>query len=641
MKCVHLDFHTSPTIDGIGEGFNAEKFTKTLKEAEVDLVTVFAKCHHGYCYYPTKVGTMHPGLKFNLLAAEIEAIHAAGAKAPIYITMGWSKKDADEHPEWRHIDFTTRTDFFFKTEIEKEDPDRPLNDCGWTTLCPVGGYGEHLAAITREVCESFDVSDGIFYDICFIKGACACPSCLEGMRQRGYDTENIEDAKKYFTERRVEMMQKLSGIVHEYSPNANVFFNGGANMNFPAYHPYQTHYELEDLPTAWGGYDLMPLRAKYFERYGKYFMGMTGKFHHAWGEFGGFKSAEALRYECADMVSVGASISVGDHLHPSGDIDESTYAVIGHAFRYIKELEPHCTESRPYTDIALFVSHSTDADMGASKLLQVMHLDFDVVDSGDPLDGYRIVILPDFVKLSDADKAAILAFRKAGGTVIASYDSLTDGLGIEKIGPSTADKDFIFCKVDELVTPFLSYSGAMKTRSDYRVLADVYEPMFNRTYGRFCGHKNTPYKREKAEYPALVVGDGILYFAHPVFTAYEKNGSYALERYIIQGIREVYDPAIKTEELPSCARVRLRRRLADDALLLHILYAPPVNRGNVCLLPDFPKLHDVKITLRVDGAIKAVKLQPSGESIDFVQNGDTVTLSLPPFRLHTLIVLER
>ena len=155
--------------------------------------------------------------------------------------------------------------------------------------------------------------------------------------------------------------------------------------------------------------------------------------------------------------------------------------------------------------------------------------------------------------------------------------------------------------------------------------------MFNRTYGRFCGHKNTPYKLEMADYPALVVGDGLLYFAHPIFTAYEKNGSYALERYIIKGIREVYDPAIKTEELPSCARVRLRRRLADGALLLHVLYAPPVNRGNVCLLPDFPKLHDVKVTLRVDGVIKSAKLQPSGETIDlagFARVGDEGVLAL-------------
>jgi hypothetical protein len=340
------------------------------------------------------------------------------------------------------------------------------------------------------------------------------------------------------------------------------------------------------------------------------------------------------------MVSVGASISVGDHLHPSGDIDKSTYAVIGHAFHYIKELEPHTTESRPYTDIALFVSHSTDADMGASKLLQVMHLDFDVVDSGDSLNGYRIVILPDFVKLTDADKAAILAFRKSGGTVIASYDSIFEGLGIEKIGPSSADKDFISCEVDELVTPFLSYSSAMMTKSDYRVLADVYEPMFNRTYGRFCGHKNTPYKREKADYPALVAGEGLLYFAHPVFTAYEKNGSYALERYIINAIDKVYKRAIVTRELPSCARVRLRRAKNGDFFALHLLYAPPVNRGNVCLLPDFPKLHDVEITLTVDKKISSVISEPDKENIKFTQNGDKITVYVPPFSLHKLIILK-
>ena len=108
MRCVHLDFHTSPDIDGIGEGFDKEKFTRVIRDADVELVTVFAKCHHGYTYYPSKVGQMHPGLKFNLLKEEIEAIHAAGAKAPIYITAGWSKKDADEHPEWHQIDFLTK-----------------------------------------------------------------------------------------------------------------------------------------------------------------------------------------------------------------------------------------------------------------------------------------------------------------------------------------------------------------------------------------------------------------------------------------------------------------------------------------------------------------------------------------------------
>ena len=299
MRCVHLDFHTSPDISGIGAEFNKEKFIKTVRDANVDLMTVFAKCHHGYTYYPSKVSTMHPGLSFNLLSEEIDAIHKAGAKAPIYITMGWSKKDADEHPEWHQIDFFTKKPAYMgHVPTDSDDPDAPLEHCSWTPLCPLGDYMNHMEAITREVCEAFDVSDGIFYDICFVGEACVCESCKRGMKEMGLNPESFEDAKKYYTLGRIEMMKKLTGIVHEYAKDATVFYNGGADMNRTEYHPYQTHYELEDLPTAWGGYDLMPLRAKFFEKYGKQFLGMTGKFHHAWGEFGGFKNKEALRYEC-------------------------------------------------------------------------------------------------------------------------------------------------------------------------------------------------------------------------------------------------------------------------------------------------------------------------------------------------------
>ncbi|MBR2432278.1 MAG: beta-galactosidase, partial [Clostridia bacterium] len=178
MRCVHLDFHTSPDIAGIGDKFDKQKFTETIKKAKVDLVTVFAKCHHGYTYYPSKVGTMHPGLKFNLLKEQIEAIHDAGAKAPIYITAGWCKKDADEHPEWHQIDFFTgKTTYMGAVPTDNDDIDAPLEHCSWAGLCLVGGYKKHLEAITREVCESFDVSDGIFYDICFFKDNCVCSSC--------------------------------------------------------------------------------------------------------------------------------------------------------------------------------------------------------------------------------------------------------------------------------------------------------------------------------------------------------------------------------------------------------------------------------------------------------------------------------
>ena len=639
MKCVHLDFHTSPDILGIGEEFNREEFQSTLLEAKVDLITVFAKCHHGYCYYPTKVGTPHPHLGYNLLKEQLDACRSVGIKAPIYITMGWSKLDADNHPEWHHIDFFTKKPVYYGT-VPNDDLDQPVSDCTWTTLCPVGGYREHLIEITKEICESFDISDGIFYDICFMRDACVCESCKEGMRARGLNPDSYEDAKIYYRDKRIEVFQELNDIIHSYNKDAHVFYNGGADMNRPEYHKLQSHFELEDLPTAWGGYDFMPIRSKYFEKYGKLYLGMTGKFHHSWGEFGGFKNKDALKYECADMVSIGASISVGDHLHPNGKIDKSTYAIIGHAFNYVDKIQEYSENTEAYTDVALWFSY-TDSDVGASKLLQNMHLDFDVITSADDnLSKYRLIILPDNVNLSDDDKKAIDKFIAEGGSVVASYECITDGMGIEKIGPSEFDRDYIECPLDEITTPFLSYSSAYRVKGDGEVLARVYEPYFSRTQRHFCGHKNTPFKSEPAKYPALLKNGRVLYFAHPVFSAYNSSGSYVLEKYIIKAIDKVYDRYIKVENYLSCARLRIRESKEKGFYALHLLYAPPVNRGNVCLLADFPRIDGIEVSFKTDKTVKSVVSKPDSEEIKFTQKNGCVSFTVNSMRLHKLILIK-
>src|SRR5689334_8851438 len=97
---VHLDFHTSEHIRRVGNRFDERQFQRALKLARLNSVTVFAKCHHGWSYYPTKVGRRHPHLRTNLLARQIEAAHAIGVRAPIYYTVGWSVHDAETHPEW-------------------------------------------------------------------------------------------------------------------------------------------------------------------------------------------------------------------------------------------------------------------------------------------------------------------------------------------------------------------------------------------------------------------------------------------------------------------------------------------------------------------------------------------------------------
>lgn len=54
FRQVHLDFHTSELIEGIGAAFSKENFQQMLRLGHVDSITVFSKCHHGWAYHPSK-----------------------------------------------------------------------------------------------------------------------------------------------------------------------------------------------------------------------------------------------------------------------------------------------------------------------------------------------------------------------------------------------------------------------------------------------------------------------------------------------------------------------------------------------------------------------------------------------------------
>ena len=99
QRQIHLDFHTSPFIPDVGADFDADEFAQTLADAHVNSVTVFAKCHHGMCYYPTQTGTSHPALGHrDLLGEQIEALHKRGIRAPIYTTIVWEEDAANRFP---------------------------------------------------------------------------------------------------------------------------------------------------------------------------------------------------------------------------------------------------------------------------------------------------------------------------------------------------------------------------------------------------------------------------------------------------------------------------------------------------------------------------------------------------------------
>ena len=514
---IHLDFHTSEMIRGIGSRFDKRQWQQALQTGRVNLINVFAKCHHSWCYYPTTAGMRHPHLRLDLLGAQIEACHEIGVKCPIYFTVGWSAADAELHPEWcmRNRDGSICAPGWDRDAA----PDTPKPGVQWKHLCPSGGYHELMLAQVEELCTGYDV-DGFWFDIYQAERLCWCDTCLHGMLGAGLAIDHAADVQRYRADTIRRHMAELVRLITGHHPEASIYFNGvtrldrDANTRYRLYR-HNTQNDLEDLPTTWGGYDKLALRARYFANVGKPYVAMSGKFHTSWGEFGGFKHADALRFEAASMVAYGAACNFGDHLHPSGEMDLDTYRNIGAAFAYVERIEQYGVGGEPAARLGLWRSGSNADDEGVSSMLLETQTDYRVVADDDDLSGYDAIILPGGRCLTAADARRLdrftggLLILGAGG-LLAGEDRFAVDAGVEYVGPGRYDVDFLCAGEavgDGLVrSPFLCYEAGLRTTpaAGTEVLARIREPHFSRTYGAYCGHLNTPYGPADAVHPGAV-----------------------------------------------------------------------------------------------------------------------------------------
>ena len=184
FRQVHLDFHTSGLIPGIGEKFNKRHFQEALKVGHIDSVTLFSKCHHGYSYHPTKVGKKHPLLKTDLLARQIDACREIDVRCPIYISAGLDELAAFANPNW---------------VVKKKDGMiyNPL-DVGWfeRRMRFNSPYLDYLCAQTNEVVERWPDNDGIFFDIIATQRDYS-EDALQEMMKLGYNPEDDDQVEAY------------------------------------------------------------------------------------------------------------------------------------------------------------------------------------------------------------------------------------------------------------------------------------------------------------------------------------------------------------------------------------------------------------------------------------------------------------
>lgn len=651
FRQVHLDFHTSEHIEDIGKKFDKKQFQTALKKGHINSITLFSKCHHGWAYHPSKANEIHPHLDFDLLGAQIQAAHEIGVKTPIYLSAGLDEKMAHRHPEWlvRNLDESTTWA-------------KDFTEPGYHKMCMSSPYLDYLVKQIEEVCKNYD-ADGIFLDIAGVQ-PCYCQNCIAEREELGLNPYDENDVLKHAEMVYKRYAEKTRAAVDKYKPNLSLFHNGGhIRQGRRDLVNYNTHLELESLPTGGWGYDHFPFSARYCQGLGVDYLGMTGKFHGSWGEFGGFKHPNALRFEVTLAAANGAKCSVGDQLSPSGEMDMVTYDLIGSAYSELEGKEEWLDNVESVADIAIISPEAYVGDLSTGQMTKVddsgsgvcrIMLEgkylFDVIDFESDLSKYKVIILPDVIR-ADIDFAKRLReFCDCGGKVLAIGKSVLHensnefclNLGAEWIKENPYKPDYFrpLEKIKDMGdTGYIMYGNGEKIRCIGNELGIRENPYFNRTRVHFCSHQHTPNSCEYGGAGMTEGKDGI-YIAWNIFADYAQSGELHLKQMVIFALDRLLDSAktLKTN-LPAQGIVTLMKQ--SDRLICHLLYASPVKRGNgIEVIEDIVPIYNVELAIKTNRKINKVYLAPQKEDIDFTYDNGYISVKLAKIECHQMVVFE-
>ena len=651
FRQIHLDFHTSEDIPSIGECFDRAQFRKGLIESCADSITLFSKCHHGYAYFTSAQTPMHPHLKFDLLSAQLEVCRELGIDAPIYQSAGYDERQARLHPEWLRLPApNTAHDF--------------LNTAAYHMLCFNTPYLEVLVKEVEEIMQRFDPPE-IFMDISGVR-ACYCNSCLRSMRQQGLDPHDPMDVDRHAVAVYKKYCERIEQAVRKYDPQTRIYHNAGnVTRKMRSVSAYQTHFELESLPTGGWGYDHFPMSASYVRNLGKDYLGMTGKFHVSWGEFGGFKHPNALLYETSLSLAMGAKCSIGDQLHPSGAMNLSTCRLIGSAYREVQKKEPWCRGVKSVKEIGVLSSVSANpnrymedrnplSDVGASRMLLEGKLLFDFLDTEADFSAYRVIIVPDCVVMDASLAQRLECYVAGGGKLLLSGTSglrrdlsgFALDIGADFEGMNDYDCSYFKpsprLKMVNGETEYIMYEKACNIlpRHGTDELGQLYEPYFNRTPEHFCSHQHAP--NSFTHRPAVTLSHGVAYVAWMVFRDYAQKGSLHLKELVLN----LLDILLENDRtlrvgLPDCGVATLMLQESQNRAVCHLLFAHTSVRGkNVEIIEDIVPLYNVPLEIKLPCKPKRVYLAPEQEELDFAYEDGRVKCHVPRVYVHTMVVLD-
>ena len=166
-----MDMHIDDWNPDFLTKINIDEYVEAMKDAGIQAAMVKGKPHTGLCYYPTKIGRMHAGLKgYDFLGNMTRKCHENGIAVEAYFTQIFDNWAYDEHPEWRVVTAEGKNMREYRGESN-------FKSGRYGIVCPNNeGYREYVKACLIEMNTLYDF-EGMFLDMTFWPEVCYCSSC--------------------------------------------------------------------------------------------------------------------------------------------------------------------------------------------------------------------------------------------------------------------------------------------------------------------------------------------------------------------------------------------------------------------------------------------------------------------------------
>lgn len=656
---VHLDFHNSHHIPEIGANFVVNRWGDQLVEGNVDSIVVFAKDMHGYFYYPSAYGPVHPGLSFDLLEGQVKACRERGIAVYAYYCAAWDHYLAEKHPEWnmRKLD---------GSDYRPGKGETP----GWTALC-LGNeeFVDLIASHVTEFVTNYDLN-GAWLDMAEpIAPECYCDECMRQIRAAGNDPFDKDIQRLHQNRNFIEFHRRMKDLVHSLKPGCQVDFNDIGLGKVSERAEFLDSIDVEALPTdpQWG-YFYAPLQLRYQRNFGLPVYGMTGRFITSWADFGGLKLPKQLDVELASIVANCTRCDVGDQMPPNGVLDPAVYKVLGKSYGKIKKYQPWLEQAAPVTEAALLVPDiPMDRIMhkylyGITKLMIESHLQFDVLEPSQEWEKYSLVIIPDELNPDANTVKRLISFIDNKGSVIVIHNgglqaengkTWLEKYGFSYEGPSPYTPAYLVAGDnffgDMPGYAYALYNGASqwKVKDPAGSLAQLGEPLFQRSSEHYTSHRQSPFDHS-TDYSALASSGNIGLISFPIGQAYYEKGYWVYREAFIQILNEVLKGRIIETNAPLSSEVTVAFQKAEekaarpDRYIVHVINWSPVRKTPPH--PDFyddpVPLRDIWIKLNIGVRPSSVRSLVSGIKHKWHYSEGAVEVTIPRIEINEMICFE-